>query len=192
MVDKQNFKILSKIEPFQQHSLVKKLITCFISLFILFSYSYSQTILKDNKGIYEILKIKLTVVENSKEGSRYKIYSFSKKKFHIYDQPFDGEIYKDHLYASHKFNSSKLFRDISKLSLDTLKESYYNNCTDPTSGYDYFLLIETRSMSVSITLHHYYIEQVGDLINLLNKYLPRTFQIEYLTKENKQDCNKQN
>ena len=134
----------------------------------------------------------MTVYENSKDGNKYKVYSFDKKKFQVYDKPFSKQSFKEHLYTNHKFDSDKLFGEISNLCLDTLKEVYYNNCVDTISGYDYSILIETKAMTKSITLHHYYIKQVEDLVGLLNKYLPQTLQIQYLSRENRQDCIKQN
>ena len=171
---------------------MKTLIICFISVLFLNSYSFSQTSLENKKGSYELLKFKLTVFENSKDGKKYKIYSFDKRKFHIYDKPFAEQSFTEHLYTKHKFDSDKLFRDISNLYLDTLHEAYYNNCVDTITGYDYFIRIETEAMTKSITLHHYYIKQVEDLVGLLNKYLPHTLQIQYLTSKTKQDCAKLN
>ena len=73
-------------------------------------------------------------------------------------------------------------------NLHTLKEVYNNNCVDTSNAYDFSILIESKSMTISTTPHYCYIKQVDDLISLITKYLPLTFQIEYLTKEKKQDC----
>jgi|LakMenEpi03Aug12_release.lakeMendotaPanAssembly.Ray.scaffolds.fasta_scaffold01597_2 hypothetical protein len=171
---------------------MKTLIICFILLFILNSYSFSQTSFQNRKRNYNLLNFKLTVFENSKDGKKYKIYSFDKKKFQVYDKPLAKQSFKEHLYTKHKFNSDKLFREISNLNLGELKEAYFNNCVDTITGYDYFILLETKAMTKSITLHHYYIRQVDDLVGLLNNYLPQTLQIKYLARETRQDCTKQN
>jgi hypothetical protein len=169
---------------------MKTLLICFFLLSIFNNITFSQGSFETKNGNYRLLKIKLSVFENSKDGKKYKIYSFEKKKFRIYEKPFATNSFKEHLYTNHKFNSDKLFHEISTLNLDTLKGVYYNNCIDTISGYDYSIIMETKELTKSITLHHYYIKQIDDLVSLLNKYLPQTLQIHYLTRETRQDCTK--
>lgn len=163
-------------------------ILCF-SLFLIKINSIAQASLTNNE-IDRILNFRLTIYKNSNEGATYKVYYFTNKKIYIYEKPFPTDNYKERLYTKHKHSAKELFLKILKLKLDSLKEEYYNNCIDSSSGQDFSIIISTRSKQISKKLHHYYLKEIDDLVTLLNSYLPQTMQIPYLDKETKQDCSK--
>ena len=74
------------------------------------------------------------------------------------------------------------------LGLDSLKDFYMNYCIMPTSGTEYSLTIKTGDRTKKIGLHHYYLEQIQNLIDRLNSYLPKEYQCQSVSKTNKQDC----
>jgi hypothetical protein len=172
---------------------MKSIITCCLLVFLSAKNSFCQAApgtLKTDTG--RLVQLKLTVVENSEAGGRCKTFLFTKNKFRIYEKPFDNQNYTEHLYTNHKFNSKELFREILKLNFVALNEAYFNNCMDSAKGYDYSIIMKSKSQTTSIKLHHYFIKEVDALVVLLNNYLPSTLQIKYLPEENKQDCGKPN
>jgi hypothetical protein len=72
--------------------------------------------------------------------------------------------------------------------LDTLKDFYFNYCVIMTSGDEYFLDVKSSTIKKQIRLHHYYLKQLDDIIQLINSHLPEEYQFSYLTKNEKQDC----
>lgn len=57
-----------------------------------------------------------------------------------------------------------------------------------TSGDEYFLDITKNSTKKSISLHHYYLKQLEDIIQIINSKLPKKYKFHYLSKDEKQDC----
>ena len=101
---------------------------------------------------------------------------------------FFGETKSKTVYSKKLSKAQKLFSNISRLHLDTLKDFYFNYCTTPLSGQEYFLSYSDNLTSKKISLHHYYLKQLDDIIQIINSNIPEKFQFQYLTKETKQDC----
>jgi len=77
---------------------------------------------------------------------------------------------------------------INSVGLDSVEDFYFNYCVMVTSGNEYFLNFKSAKMKKEIDLHHYYLKQVDDIVNIINSQLPNKYKIRYLTKETKQDC----
>lgn len=92
------------------------------------------------------------------------------------------------IYTRKIRNSYSLISALSKIEMDTLKEHYSNLCILPTSGDEYFLNFVFNSTKKRIDLHHYYLKQLDDIIQLINLNLPRRYRFNYLPKDIKQDC----
>ena len=82
----------------------------------------------------------------------------------------------------------KLVLNINNVRLDSLEDFYYNFCIMGTSGNEYFLDLKNVAGKKSISLHHYYLKQLEDLILLMNEYLPNRHRIHYLSKDTEQGC----
>jgi len=89
---------------------------------------------------------------------------------------------------SKKLDGRNFIDTILKLRLDTLKDYYTNWCVMTTSGDEYFLNVSSSKVKKQISLHHYYLKQLDDIIQLINANLPKKHQFRYLTKDEKQDC----
>lgn len=90
---------------------------------------------------------------------------------------------------------SKLFPTLQKtlitinsIRLDTLKDLYFNNCVMATSGNEYSLDFKSPSMIKHISLHHYYLKQLDNIVQLINSSVPQNYQLLYLGQDTKQDC----
>jgi hypothetical protein len=77
---------------------------------------------------------------------------------------------------------------IVKLRLDTLRDHYTNWCVMTTSGDEYYLDFSSPKQKKKISLHHYYLKQLDEIIQILNALVPKKFQFSYLPKDEKQDC----
>jgi hypothetical protein len=77
---------------------------------------------------------------------------------------------------------------IDNLRLGSLNDFYFNYCVLTTSGNEYFLDVKANSIKKHISLHHYYLKQLDDIIQLINSQLPKKYQYRYLSKNEKQDC----
>ncbi|KAA9038708.1 hypothetical protein FW778_14270 [Ginsengibacter hankyongi] len=77
---------------------------------------------------------------------------------------------------------------INNFGLDSLKDRYDNYCVMVTSGDEFFLDYNGYSMKKNISLHHYYLKALDDIINIINSYLPKSYQFRYLEKNTRQDC----
>jgi hypothetical protein len=89
---------------------------------------------------------------------------------------------------SKKIANNRLSHTIQKLRLDTLKDFYTNWCVMTTSGNEYCLKFSSPQLTKKISLHHYYLKQLDDIIQFINANLPKRHQFQYLTKDQKQDC----
>jgi hypothetical protein len=94
---------------------------------------------------------------------------------------------KESILLTKKIDNNSL-KKIKNIHLDNLKNFYFNYCTMPTSGTEYFITISTETYNNKITLHHFYEKQVERLINELNELIPDNLKLQYLTIETKQDC----
>ena len=104
-----------------------------------------------------------------------------KKKFFL--DTSDKVVYKRKIQKSRN-----CLLAITQLRLDTLKDYYFNYCVMITSGNEYFLDYSSNSETKHITLHHYYLKQLDDIIQIFNANLPKKYRIDYLTKDEKQGC----
>jgi len=94
---------------------------------------------------------------------------------------------KDTILFSKKLDFNSIDQ-IEKIRLDSLEDFYFNYCIMATSGNEYFISTTIDTVNKEISLHHYYNQQIDRLINELNKNIPDSFKLDYLTKETKQDC----
>ena len=85
-------------------------------------------------------------------------------------------------------DSIKISSAINNVGLDSVKDFYFNYCVMATSGNEYFLSFKSAKVKKEIDLHHYYLKQVADIVNIINSKLPNKYKIRYLAKETKQDC----
>ncbi len=77
---------------------------------------------------------------------------------------------------------------IKNIPLDNLKDFYVNKCVMLTSGNEYYISTKKDTVEKSIWLHHYYEKHVEQLIQEVNKLIPDTLEIYYMTSEMEQDC----
>lgn len=94
---------------------------------------------------------------------------------------------KDTLLFSKKIDNKSINR-IQNIRLDSLKDLYFNYCVMTTSGNEYYISTTIEDRNKTISLHHYYNEQIERLINELNYSIPAKLKLVYLTKDTKQDC----
>ncbi|MDJ1502064.1 hypothetical protein [Xanthocytophaga agilis] len=77
---------------------------------------------------------------------------------------------------------------IDKIVSDSLDEYYTTNCVLATSGDEYDINYQTDSRQKRIHLHHYYLQQVDEIKQIINVHLPEKYQFQYLPKDTQQDC----
>jgi len=94
---------------------------------------------------------------------------------------------KDTLLFS-KIIDAKSLDLIKNISLDNLKDFYFNYCIMATSGNEYFVFKTVDRITQKISLHHYYEPQIEKLFEQINKYVPDNLKHDYLTKDIQQDC----
>jgi hypothetical protein len=99
-----------------------------------------------------------------------------------------GETSSKTIYSKKIKNRQSLILTLAKIDIDTLKDYYFNYCIMITSGDEYFLNFTHNSQKKSIRLHHYYLTQLDDIIQIINSNLPNKYRFQYLSKDVKQDC----
>jgi len=77
---------------------------------------------------------------------------------------------------------------IQNIRLDSLENYYFNACILATSGDEYSVSVSNDTITKTIDLHHFYHKQIETLFNELNKQIPDSLKIRYLTSDTKQDC----
>src|SRR5690242_12307916 len=92
------------------------------------------------------------------------------------------------VYSKRVYQPDTILSAINKIGLDSLKDSYFNYCVMTTSGTEYFVDYVSSSSDKHISLHHYYLRQIEDIIQIINSKLPKKYQLKYLGKGTKQDC----
>jgi hypothetical protein len=85
-------------------------------------------------------------------------------------------------------DSLKILSAIRNVGLDSVKNFYFNYCVMATSGNEYILSFKNVKVNKEIHLHHYYLKQLDEIVNIINSQLPSKYKMKYLTKETKQDC----
>ena len=93
------------------------------------------------------------------------------------------------VYSKKISDKAKNIKKVKAVDLQSLKDLYFNYCVLPTSGDEYFLQVTNNSNKRQISLHHYYLPALNDIIAFLNDELPKRHQFHYLGKDTKQDCN---
>lgn len=104
------------------------------------------------------------------------------------EKQFLGTTKSKRIYSYKISTTPTISSTINNLQLDSLKDRYFNNCIMITSGNEYFLLFEMGSRKKIISLHHYYLKELAESIQIINSYLPKKYQFQYLTSDTKQDC----
>lgn len=74
------------------------------------------------------------------------------------------------------------------LQLDSLRNFYSNPCIVRTIGEELKVTYKRSRYYKSVTLHNYYLNQVGRIVELFNDGLPERFRIMYQPNEAWQDC----
>ena len=114
-------------------------------------------------------------------------YKLTESELKIINTPFGDKKGKE--VFSKTISPHKNFIDtILNLRLDSLKDDYTNWCVMITSGDEYFLNFSSPKQEKNISLHHYYLKQLDDIIQIFNSMIPPKFQFSYLKKDEKQDC----
>lgn len=101
---------------------------------------------------------------------------------------FLGDTTSKTVFARRIGNKHNLIATFDKLRLDSIEDYYFNYCVMITSGNEYFLTFENRTTKRRVSLHHYYLKQFDDIVQIINANLPRKYRCQYLTKDTKQDC----
>lgn len=83
---------------------------------------------------------------------------------------------------------SNFIEQILDMRLDTLEDFYFNKCVMVTSGQEYWISIKRDTISKNIRLHHFYHNQVEQMVKNMSKAAPDKYKIEYLSSDTKQDC----
>lgn len=149
------------------------------------SFCSSAAIAQDSTS-FRLILITFNHAEQIYKGST--TYLLTSSSIKVTNTPFlDSN--KSKLVYYNKFSKpGEVVETINKLTIDSLQEVYYNYCIMPTSGNEYILEYLSHSKSKQITLHHYYLKQLHDIVEVINSHLPRKYQIQYLQKDTKQDC----
>ena len=157
--------------------------------------------------LYSNLSFGQNNIHRKQADSSYLKFSLTFSAFNHAEMIFDGETtYKMTNTSIEVINTSfgdkkgkVIFRQrfpdsltfslaVKNVGLDSVEDFYYNYCVMVTSGNEYFLRFKTAKIKKEIDLHHYYLKQVDDIVNIMNSKLPIKYKIHYLTKETKQDC----
>lgn len=99
-----------------------------------------------------------------------------------------GDTTSTTVYSKKIKRNQPLISALNKIEVDSLKDYYFNYCIIMTSGDEYSLDFIKNSTKKSINLHHYYLKQLDDVIQLINSNLPSKYRFQYLNKDEKQDC----
>lgn len=92
------------------------------------------------------------------------------------------------VYLSPIKNRHVLISSINKIALDSLQDYYFNTCVMITSGEHYIFDFEKSSTKKTISLHHYYLKQLDEIIQIINSNLPKKYHYRYLPQDTKHDC----
>jgi len=84
--------------------------------------------------------------------------------------------------------SDDIITKIQSLKLEKLDEHYDNKCIMLISGAEYFIGINNGTKLKQIHLHHYYKDEVAQLVGLLNSVLPKEHHINYIERDTQQNC----
>ena len=167
-----------------------------------------------NKIAYLIIILNLVLsnsnqalaISKPKPSDKRSFYSLTLRKYN-HDELINGELtfklnndrftiaknqlinQNDNLLYSKKIRES-LIDQLKSIKLDTLQNYYFNRCVLATSGTEFFISISKDTIKKDIYLHHYYNQQIEQLISNLNKLIPDKYKIKYMSPDTKQDCDK--
>lgn len=99
-----------------------------------------------------------------------------------------GDTASKTVYSKKIKKTLQILSELNRIELDSISDYYFNYCVMPTSGNEYFIEMLKNKSKKSISLHHYYLKQLDDIIKIINSTLPRKYQFRYLKKDEKQDC----
>ena len=105
----------------------------------------------------------------------------------VFDIPDWGQA-KHLIFLKRIPRGAKSTIDLFKLKLDSLDNSYSNPCILPTSGEELKVTFRRSKHFKSITLHNYYLKQVGHIVELFNDGMPEQFRIIYQPNVTWQEC----
>ena len=107
-------------------------------------------------------------------------YTLTDKQIKVSNKSFGSKIEK--VIFSKTIMSKNYIDTILNLRLDTLQEYYTNTCVMITSGDEYFLNFSCYGQKKKISLHHYYLKELDQIIKILNSLVPKEFHFTYLSK----------
>lgn len=154
---------------------------------ISFTFGQTHTINKQKKSSYTFYLSLSTFNHTELLFHGVTIYKLTNKFIKVINIPFGEKKGKVIFYKSFS-DSQDSSAIINNFGLDSLEDFYYNYCVVATSGDEYTLNYQGYSKKKSIDLHCYYLKQIDDIVNLINSYLPFSYQINYVKKDEKQNC----
>lgn len=166
-----------------------KTVQLFLVLMIAQFYTLAQNAQAELKsGLKNNFSLEISTfnhAERSFKGTMH--YTIFKNRLKVVNQElFDST--KHLLYSEQLSKSAESNIKASIKRLDTLKDLYFNYCVMITSGEELYIGYELNGFSRGVSLHHYYLETIEELVKSLNAILPPKYRIIYLSKETKQDC----
>jgi hypothetical protein len=105
----------------------------------------------------------------------------------VFDIPDWGQA-KHLIFSKRLPRAAKSTIDFLNLKLDSLDNAYSNPCILPTCGEEFKVTFRRSKYYKSITLHNYYLKQVGHIVKLFNDGIPEQFRIIYQPKVTWQEC----
>lgn len=114
-------------------------------------------------------------------------YTLTESSIQVTNRSLGDSISKT-LYSKTLSKTSRLLTSIKKIRLDSLKNFYFNQCVMITSGDEYYLDFTNDLLTKKIHLHHYYLEQIDEIVKLLNNNLPKKHRFSYVSRDIEQDC----
>jgi hypothetical protein len=92
------------------------------------------------------------------------------------------------VYLKRITKNDRILSAINRTRLDLLEDFYFNYCILATSGNEYFVNFVCDSTDLHISIHHYYIGQIDDIVQIINSKVPKKYRLHYLERDTKQDC----
>ena len=92
------------------------------------------------------------------------------------------------VYTNIISNLTQLLSEFKKVNLDSLENYYFNDCVMITSGDEYYFDFVCGSTRKSVSLHHYYVNEVAEVVKIINSTLPDKYQFRYVSKDTQQGC----
>lgn len=157
-------------------------------IFALVNIGQNQTFIDRSKGQASTFKLSLTTFNHATllfEGTT--TYLLTDKNIKIIKIPF-GDSKGTVVFSKPLLSFQDSSALINNFGLDSLEDMYDNYCVMEPSGNEYFLDYKRYSIKKHISLHHYYLKNIDDIVNFINGFLPKNYQLRYLKKDTRQDC----